>query len=102
MFYGEIHRGLDFWNSSFFCGSGAVLRRKYLEEAQGFSGKTITEDAETALTLHSKGYNSVYLRKPMICGLSPETFDDFITQRSRWTQGMIQILLLKILLNKRD
>jgi len=95
MFYGEIQKGLDFWNSAFFCGSGAVLRRKYLEEAQGFSGKTITEDAETALTLHSKGYNSAYLRKPMICGLSPETFDDFITQRSRWTQGMIQIFILK-------
>lgn len=95
MFYGEIHRGLDFWNSSFFCGSGAVLRRKYLEEAGGFKGDTITEDAETSLTLHSMGYNSVYLRKPMICGLSPETFDDFITQRSRWTQGMIQILMLK-------
>lgn len=95
MFYGEIHRGLDFWNSSFFCGSGAILRRKYLEEAGGFKGDTITEDAETSLTLHSMGYNSVYLRKPMICGLSPETFDDFITQRSRWTQGMIQILMLK-------
>lgn len=95
MFYSEIHRGLDFWNSSFFCGSGAVLRRKYLEEAGGFSGKTITEDAETSLTLHSKGYTSAYLRKPLICGLSPETFDDFITQRSRWTQGMIQILMLK-------
>ncbi len=95
MFYSEIHRGLDFWNSSFFCGSGAVLRRKYLEEAGGFSGKTITEDAETSLTLHSKGYRSAYLKKPMICGLSPETFDDFITQRSRWTQGMIQILMLK-------
>lgn len=95
MFYGEIHRGLDFWNSSFFCGSGAVLRRKYLEEAGGFSGKTITEDAETSLTLHSKGYRSAYLKKPLICGLSPETFDDFITQRSRWTQGMIQILMLK-------
>lgn len=95
MFYSEIHRGLDFWNSAFFCGSGAVLRRKYLEEAGGFSGKTITEDAETSLTLHSKGYRSAYLKKPMICGLSPETFDDFITQRSRWTQGMIQILMLK-------
>lgn len=95
MFYGEIHQGLDFWNSSFFCGSGAILRRKYLQEAGGFSGKTITEDAETSLTLHGMGYNSVYLRKPMICGLSPETFDDFITQRSRWTQGMIQILMLK-------
>lgn len=95
MFYGEIHRGLDFWNSSFFCGSGAVLRRKYLEEVGGFSGKTITEDAETSLTLHSKGYRSAYLRKPLICGLSPETFNDFIIQRSRWTQGMIQILMLK-------
>ncbi len=95
MFYSEIHRGLDFWNSSFFCGSGAVLRRKYLEEAGGFSGKTITEDAETSLTLHSRGYRSAYLKKPMLCGLSPETFDDFITQRSRWTQGMIQILMLK-------
>ncbi|WP_297209260.1 MULTISPECIES: glycosyltransferase family 2 protein [Thermodesulfovibrio] len=95
MFYGEIHRGLDFWNSSFFCGSGALLRRKYLEEVGGFAGKTITEDAETSLTLHSKGYRSVYLKKPLICGLSPETFDDFITQRSRWTQGMIQIFMLK-------
>lgn len=94
MFYGEIHRGLDFWNSSFFCGSAAVLRRKFVEEVGGFSGKTITEDAETSLSLHSKGYTSAYLKKPLICGLSPETFDDFITQRSRWTQGMIQILIL--------
>jgi len=31
----------------------------------------------------------------MACGLSPETFDDFILQRSRWTQGMLQIFSLK-------
>ena len=95
MFYRAVQPGLDFWNSSFFCGSAALLRRKHLEEAGGISGDTITEDAETALSLHTKGYRSAYLLKPMICGLSPDTFEDFMIQRSRWTQGMIQILLLK-------
>lgn len=31
----------------------------------------------------------------MAIGLSPETFGDFIRQRSRWAQGMTQILMLK-------
>ena len=95
MFYGAIQLGLDSWNASFFCGSAAVLRRSHLIEIGGLVGETITEDAETALTLHGRGYNSVYVSKPMVCGLSPETFDDFIVQRNRWTQGMIQIFLLK-------
>ncbi|MGD9732079.1 MAG: glycosyltransferase family 2 protein [Desulfamplus sp.] len=95
MFYGAIHPGLDFWNASFFCGSAAILRRKYLLEVGGIAGDTITEDAETALGLHARGYNSAYLAKPLIIGLTPETFDDFIVQRSRWAQGMIQIFILK-------
>ena len=56
---------------------------------------TVTKDTETSLALHSKGYNSLYLNKPMSMGLSPESFDGFILQRSRWAQGMTQILLLK-------
>lgn len=95
MFYGVVHLGLDFWNSSFFCGSAALLRRSHLDSNGGIAGQTITEDAETALGLHAKGLKSVYVNKPMVCGLSPETFSDFITQRSRWAQGMTQIFLLK-------
>jgi len=95
MFYGAVQLGLDFWNSSFFCGSAALLRRKHLVEIGGIASDTVTEDAETSLVLHGKGYNSVYLNKPMSMGLSPETFDDFILQRSRWAQGMTQILILK-------
>ncbi len=95
MFYRVIQLGLDFWNSSFFCGSAAILRRKYLDEVGGVVGETITEDAETALSLHRKGYNSAYIARPMVCGLSPETYDDFILQRSRWAQGMVQIFILK-------
>ncbi len=95
MFYGVIQHGLDFWNASFFCGSAALLRRAHLEEVGGIVGETLTEDAETALTLHARGYNSVYLDRPMIAGLQPETFGGFLVQRSRWARGMVQIFLLK-------
>lgn len=95
MFYKVIQKGLDFWNSAFFCGSAAVLRRTCLREVGGISGDTITEDAETALVLHAKGYNSAYIDRPMIAGLSPETLGGFIGQRIRWAQGMVQIFLLK-------
>jgi len=95
MFYKYIQKGLDFWESSFFCGSAALLRRKYLNEIGGISGETVTEDAETALELHSRGYESAYIDKPMIFGLNPETYSAFVIQRIRWSQGMVQIFLLK-------
>ena len=95
MFYGVIQKGLDKWNATFFCGSAAVLRRTALEEAGGFSGSSVTEDCETALDLHATGWNSAYVDRPMIAGLQPETFANFIGQRSRWCQGMMQILFLK-------
>ena len=95
MFYSIIQRGLDKWNGSFFCGSAAVLRRVALNEVGGFAGITITEDCETAVELHSRGWNSAYVQEPMIAGFQPETFTSFIGQRSRWCQGMLQILLLK-------
>lgn len=63
-------------------------------EVGGIAGKTITEDAETAFELHSRGYNSIYLDRPMICGLSPENYDDYILQRTRWGQGMIQLFIM--------
>lgn len=90
MFYGATQLGLDFWQSSFFCGSAAVLRRQAIDEAGGFKGKTITEDSETALLLHGKGWKSHYVMHPLISGLQPETFSSFMVQRIRWAQGMVQ------------
>jgi cellulose synthase (UDP-forming) len=90
MFYKAIQTGLDFWDSSFFCGSAAVLRRSAIDELGGFSGLTITEDSETAIKLHSRGWKSHYLMYPLISGLQPESFDSFMVQRMRWAQGMVQ------------
>lgn len=95
LFYRASHLGLNLWNASYFCGSAGILRRRCLEENGGFSGETITEDCETSYALHGRGYNSVYIARPMVCGLSPETFDDLIRQRIRWAQGMAQIMVLK-------
>jgi cellulose synthase (UDP-forming) len=101
MFYGIIQKGLDKWNGAFFCGSAALIRREALDLVGGFSGITITEDCETALDLHARGWNSMYVDRPMISGLQPETFASFIGQRSRWARGMFQIFLLKNPILKR-
>ncbi|KLV03630.1 glycosyl transferase [Photobacterium aquae] len=101
MFYNRILKGMDFWNASFFCGSAAVIRRKALEDVGGISTRTITEDADTAINIHAKGWDSAYINKAMIAGLSPDTFGAYVTQRSRWAQGMIQIFMLNNPLFKR-
>ncbi len=95
MFYRKIQRGLDFWDAAFFCGSAAILRRTALEETNGLCTESITEDAETALHLHARGWHSAYVTRPMVAGLAPETFSGLVVQRTRWAQGMLQILLLK-------
>jgi cellulose synthase (UDP-forming) len=93
MFYRKIQPAMNFWNAAFFCGSAAVLRRKHVMEIGGIAIKTITEDCETSLILHAHGYNSSYINKPMVCGLSPETPTDYLTQHSRWAKGMLQVLM---------
>lgn len=95
LFYDAVQPGLDSWGTTFFCGSAAVLRRSVINELGGFSGQTITEDAETTLDAMSLGYKTAYYARPMVSGLQPETFSGFILQRVRWSQGMIQIFLLK-------
>lgn len=91
LFYGLVQDGNDLWNSSFFCGSCAVLKRSALEEIGGFAVETVTEDAHTALRLHRHGYDSAYLRIPLAAGLATESLSAHVGQRIRWARGMVQI-----------
>jgi cellulose synthase (UDP-forming) len=95
LFYDVIQLGLDYWGTSFFCGSAAVLRRSVLDQLGGIAGQTITEDAETTMDALSLGYKTAYYPRPMVSGLQPETYAGFILQRVRWGQGMLQIFMLK-------
>ena len=58
LFYGIIQDGNDLWDATFFCGSCAVLRRTVLEEIGGIAVETVTEDAHTALRMHSNGWST--------------------------------------------
>lgn len=93
LFYRAVQPGLDTWNTSFFCGSGALVRRAAIEDVGGFSIQSITEDASTSVKLHQRGWRSVYLGRPMVAGLQPESISGFLVQRIRWGVGMMQILV---------
>lgn len=94
MFYHAVQIGNDFWNSAFFCGSCAVLRRTAIESVGGIAVETVTEDAHTALRMHAAGWSSAYLDIPQAAGLATERYAFHVAQRMRWARGMTQILRL--------
>lgn len=94
LFYGLIQDGNDMWNSAFFCGSCALLRRTAIDSIGGFAVETVTEDAHTALRLHRQGWNSAYIRLPLAAGLATDNLASHIGQRIRWARGMAQIFRL--------
>ncbi|WP_087725372.1 UDP-forming cellulose synthase catalytic subunit [Pandoraea sp. PE-S2T-3] len=91
LFYGIVQDGNDFWNAAFFCGSCAVLRRTALNEVGGVAIETVTEDAHTALKMHRRGWNTVYLKVVQAAGLATESLSGHVGQRIRWARGMAQI-----------
>ncbi|MFQ5768161.1 MAG: PilZ domain-containing protein, partial [Acidobacteriota bacterium] len=93
MFYHVVQPGRDAFNSSFYCGSGALFRREALKEIGGFPESTVTEDLHTSVLLHSRGWKSVYLNRDLSAGLAPESFQAYVTQRRRWARGTLQVML---------
>lgn len=92
LFFSLIQPGKDRMNAAFFCGSCAVLRRAAFDEIGGFSTQTITEDMETSLRLHARGWKSVYHGETLAYGLAPASAAQYHVQRLRWGQGSMQIL----------
>ena len=92
LFYGIVQDGNDFWNSAFFCGSCAVLRRAALDEIGGIAIETVTEDAHTSLRMQMAGWNTAYINIPQAAGLATERLSAHVGQRIRWARGMIQVL----------
>ncbi len=92
LFYGIVQDGNDFWNSTYFCGSCAVLRRTALDDIGGIAVETVTEDAHTSLRMQMNGWGTAYINIPQAAGLATERLSAHVGQRIRWARGMIQIL----------
>ena len=54
---------------------------------------SVTEDMATAMQLHSLGWRSVYHHEILAHGLAPEDLRTMLTQRLRWAQGTLQVML---------
>jgi cellulose synthase (UDP-forming) len=54
---------------------------------------SVTEDMATAMRMHAMGWESVYHHEVLAYGLAPEDLKTMLTQRLRWAQGTIQVLL---------
>lgn len=92
VFFNLVMVGKDGMNASFFCGTGAVLRRTALKAHGGLMVETVTEDMHTSLVLHSEGWKSVYLNETLVTGLAPMDFESFCSQRRRWAEGNLKII----------
>lgn len=87
LFFSVIQPGKDYWNSAYFCGSCALIRRKALDDVGGFAEISITEDMLTSINIHAKGWSSVYHNENLAFGIAAETIVPFHIQRQRWGVG---------------
>jgi cellulose synthase/poly-beta-1,6-N-acetylglucosamine synthase-like glycosyltransferase len=92
LFFSVVQPGKDSWNAAFFCGSCGVIRRTALEGIGGFSTESVTEDIETSLLLHSRGWRSVYHGETLAYGLAAPSAAAFHIQHGRWARGAMQVL----------
>jgi cellulose synthase (UDP-forming) len=54
---------------------------------------SVTEDMATAMRMHAMGWESVYHHEILAYGLAPEDLKTMLTQRLRWAQGTVQVML---------
>lgn len=90
-FFNGILHARSNGEAAFFCGSCGLLRNSAVKELGGFPTESITEDIFLSIKLKQLGYESISIQEPVAVGLSPETINDMIKQRSRWGEGALQM-----------
>jgi cellulose synthase (UDP-forming) len=54
---------------------------------------SVTEDMATSMRLHALGWRTVYHHERLANGLAPEDLGTMMTQRLRWAQGTLQVMI---------
>ncbi len=91
LFFDHLQPARDAWGIAFCCGTSSVARWSAIVDVGGFPTESITEDFMMTLVLRDAGWATVYLDEPLTEGLAPEGLKEYVTQRSRWCLGMMQI-----------
>lgn len=95
IFFDIFQPAKDAWRCAFCVGTSFVVRRDRLAEIGGFPDSAICEDLNLSYHLMPLGYETHWLNERLSVGLSAEGLPEFITQRTRWCLGTIQVALLR-------
>lgn len=90
-FFDVVMASKDSWGAAFCCGTSSVIRFPVLQHIGGFPTDSVTEDYLVTLKMKAVGFRTVYLNERLSLGLAPEGLKEYVTQRSRWALGFVQI-----------
>lgn len=93
VFYRFVQRGRNRFNAAFCVGTNVIYRRAAIDEIGGIHTDSKSEDVWTALTLHERGWRSIYISDVLAVGDAPETIEGYSKQQLRWATGGFEILL---------
>ena len=91
-FFDVVMASKDAWGGAFCCGTSSLIRFKGLVKIGGFPTDSVTEDYLVTIRLKEQGLQTVYLNEQLSLGLAPEGLKEYVTQRSRWCLGFMQIM----------
>ncbi len=94
VFFDVFEPARDAWDTAFCVGTSFVVRRSALDLIGGFPKGTVTEDIHLSYKLMSHGLLTRWLNERLSVGLSAEGISEYVTQRTRWCLGTIQVALL--------
>jgi cellulose synthase/poly-beta-1,6-N-acetylglucosamine synthase-like glycosyltransferase len=72
-------------------GAVGAWRTRAVRQGGGFSGETITEDADLTVAVHRAGYRVQFEERARSITEAPVTIRAFLRQRLRWQLGMLQV-----------
>jgi cellulose synthase (UDP-forming) len=93
VFYRFAQRGRNRFNAAFCVGTNVIFRRAAIDDIGGIHTDSKSEDVWTALSLHERGWRSVYISDILAVGDAPETIEAYSKQQLRWATGGFEILL---------
>ncbi|GJD64393.1 glycosyltransferase family 2 protein [Methylobacterium frigidaeris] len=95
IFFDVFQPAKDAWGCAFCVGTSFLVRRDRVTEMGGFPHDAICEDINLTYSLMRHGYQTHWLNERLSAGLSAEGLPEYITQRTRWCLGTMQVALLK-------
>lgn len=95
VFYRQIQPIRDGVGGVVCSGTSFVVRRRAIEEIDGFVTNTLSEDYFTGIRLCAFGYQVIYLDEKLSAGLAAESITTHVAQRLRWARGTLQAFFIE-------